>query len=411
MASNEKSPYFNSVSSSFEVGFDDYKIAVGSTNLSEAKILTPEEAPEYEKYLRANGGKGVTEDGKPVYRVIGMDMSPRGAGLVSRPASQVKGVLTIEQMVMEAPELEEDDEEEEDEEEENESSQAAIKELIKMFKNIEKAAGKSIEEILSSHLKLPAEQTVTASQNNILENNNIQLKNDSVITNTAKPMKITKLEDIQANKAELFKNEAFATDIAKLIEEETVKISEKYTKELRDKEDAAKFLAEAKATAEAKAKELEAKTAELAAKLEDVTKQLNAIEEAKAAEIAARIFNERMAAFDAEFELDDEARAFIADDIKGMAEDKFEVYAKKAKALFKKKGKMGKCKEDMEKEEAEAKAALNAKEALAALEAEKQSKIPNGVVVNETLSDRMKKAFSIETVKLNGKEINAVTKE
>ena len=118
-----------------------------------------------------------------------------------------------------------------------------------------------------------------------------------------------------------------------------------------------------------------------------------------------------MAAFDAEFELDDEARAFIADDIKGMAEDKFEVYAKKAKALFKKKGKMGKCKEDMEKEEAEAKAALNAKEALAALEAEKQSKIPNGVVVNETLSDRMKKAFSIETVKLNGKEINAVTKE
>jgi hypothetical protein len=405
MASKEASPYYNSISSSFEVGFDDYKIAVGSTTLSQAKILSSEEAVAYEKYLKANGGKGVDDDGNPVYRVLAYDWEGRGAGLVSRPASQVKGVLTIEQMVMEAPELEDEEEVEVDE-----ASQAAVKQLIKAIEAYKKATGKSIEEALELPKEPPMTQVVTAKENNILENNDIQLKNDSVITNTAKPMKLLKLDDIQANKAELFKNEAFATDIAKLIEEETAKISEKYTKELRDKEDAAKFLAEAKAAAEAKAQELETKTAELAAKLEDVTKQLNAIEEAKAAEIAARIFNERMTAFDTEFELDDESRAFIADDIKGMADDKFEVYAKKAKALFKKKNK-GKCKEDMEKEEAEAKAALDAKEALANVTKENQATIPNGTVVPETLSERMKKAFSADTVKLNGKEITAVKKE
>lgn len=398
MASSENSPYYNSVSSSFEVGFDDYKIAVGSTILKDAKILTTEESVAYEKFLRANGGKGVDEDGNPVYRVLGSDWAGRGAGLVAKPASQVKGVMSIEMMVKSAPELDDTQEDDSD----------STKATIEMLKTLQKRNDEIFEEFKKA-MKMLDEKSAKASDLNNLEKNNIQLKNDGVITNTAKPMKITKLEDIAANKAELFKNEAYATDIAQIIADETAKISEKYVAKLKESEDAGKFLAEAKAAAETKAKELETKSAELEAKVAELASQLNKIEEAKAAEIAEKLFQERMAGFDAEFELDDESRAFVADDIKGLSEEAFTSYAKKAKALFKKKmAKKGDCKEP---DADDAKAALDVKEAVAAAVADKQAGLPNNVAAGETLADRMKKAFGADSVKVNGKEVTAKQKE
>ena len=403
MASNENSEYFNSVSSSFEVGFDEYKIAVGSTTLSAAKILSTEEAPAYEKYLKSNGGKGVDEDGNHVYRVLASDWAGRGAGLVARPASQVKGVLTIEKMAESALEVVE---KEADKKDDTEAT-------INMIKELQKKNEELFNEFKKAMTTL-AEKDAKASDTKILEKNNIQLKNDGVITNTAKPMKITKLEDIVANKADLFKNEASAADIAQLIADETAKISEEYVAKLKEKENIAKFLEEAKAAAETKAKELETKSAELAAKVQELASQLNKIEEAKAAEIAEKLFQERMSGLDAEFELDEESRAFVAEDIKGLSEEAFTVYAKKAKALFKKKA--AKCSKDggkcMEPDKDDAKAALDAKEAVAAATPDtKQAGLPNGVVASETIADRMKKAFGTDSVKVNGKEIKASNKQ
>lgn len=401
MASNESSPYFNSVSSSFEVGFDEYKIAVGSTTLSQAKILSTEEAVAYEKFLKANGGKGVDDDGNPVYRVLANDWAGRGAGLVAKPASQVKGVLTIEKMADEA--IEADSKEEK-------PSEMSVAEVVKKISEIDERLQKSIEQIKKDFDEKISKNDAKASETKILEKNNIQLKNDGVIINTAKPMKITKLEDIAANKTELFKNESYATDIAQLIADETTKISERYVAQLKEKENVAKFLEEAKAAAETKAKELEAKSVELAAKVAELAAQLNKIEEAKAAEVAEKLFQERMAGLDAEFDLDDESRAFVAEDIKGLSDEAFTAYAKKAKALFKKKGAKdnGKC---MEPDKDDAKAALDAKAAVAGAQDQKDAGLPNGIVATETLADRMKKAFGTDTVKLNGKEIKAVVKQ
>ena len=408
MASKEDSQFYNQVSSSFEVGFDEYKIAVGSTTLSQAKILSVEEAVEYEKFLRANGGKGVDDEGNPVYRVLAYDWCGRGAGLVAKPASQVKGVITIEKMMENVPE----EKEEHEEREEEDSAQNAAAELIKKLKERDAEFDRKVEDLKKS-IELITSQTMLekdakASDAKILEKNNIQLKNDGVITNTAKPMKITKLEDIAANKGELFKNESYAADIAQLIADETAKISEAYVKKLKESEDAAKFLADAKAQAETKAAELQAKTEELSSKVQELAAKLNEIEEAKAAEIAERLFNERMSGLDAEFELDEESRGFVAADIKGMTDEQFSSYAKKAKALFKKKmEKKGEC-DDKEKM---AKAELDAKAAVAAATDEKQTGLPNNVVVAETLADRMKKAFGAENVKVDGKEVTASKKE
>lgn len=404
MASKEDSQFYNQVSSSFEVGFDEYKIAVGSTTLSQAKILSVEEAVSHEKFLKANGGKGVDDEGNPVYRVLAYDWCGRGAGLVARPASQVKGVITIEKIIESTPEIEENND--------DDSTQNAAAELVKRLKEKDAELERRVEDLRKSieliTNKDSQEKDAKVSDAKILEKNNIQLKNDGVITNTAKPMKITKLEDIAANKGELFKNESYAADIAQLIADETAKISENYVKKLKESEDAAKFLADAKAQAEAKAAELQAKTEELSSKVQELAAKLNEIEEAKAAEIAERAFNERMAGLDAEFELDDESRGFVAADIKNMTDEQFSAYAKKAKALFKKKmEKKGEC-DDKEKM---AKAELDAKAAVAGAADEKQTSIPNNVVPAETLADRMKKAFGAENVKIDGKEVTASKKE
>ena len=405
MASKEDSQFYNQVSSSFEVGFDEYKIAVGSTTLSLAKILSVEEQVGYEKFLKANGGKGVDDEGNPVYRVLAYDWCGRGAGLVAKPASQVKGVITIEKMMENVPEVEEKKESSEDDAPQNAAAQL-IKKLkekdIELEKKVEDLR-KSIELVIN---KSAEKNDIKVSGANILEKNNIQSKNDGVITNTAKPMKITKLEDIAANKGELFKNESYAADIAQLIADETAKISERYVAKLKESEDAAKFLAEAKAQAETKAAELQAKTEELSSKVQELAAKLNEIEEAKAAEIAERLFNERMTGLDAEFELDEESRGFVAADIKGMNDEQFSSYAKKAKALFKKKMmKKEECKEDAKAKE------LDAKDAVAAATDEKQTGLPNNVVPAETLADRMKKAFGAENVKIDGKEVVASKKE
>jgi len=401
MASKEDSKFYNQVSSSFEVGFDEYKIAVGSTTLSLAKILSVEEAVPYEKFLKANGGKGVDEEGNAVYRVLAYDWCGRGAGLVARPASQVKGVVTIETMIKEVPAIDE---------EKKEDSENAMAQLIKALQEFAKKSASSEEAIKKMTYALTPQEPIKVSEANILENNNIQSKNDGVITNTAKPMKITKLEDIAANKDELFKNESYAADIAQIIADETAKISEKYVAKLKESEEAAKFLSEAKALAEGKAKELETKTLELSAKVQELASQLNKIEEAKAAEVAERVFNERMSGLDSEFELDDESRAFVAEDIKGLSEEAFTAYAKKAKALFKKKmAKKGEC---MEPDKDDAKAALDAKEAVAGAKDAGDKGLPNGTPpANETLLERMKKAFGAENVKVDGKEMTASKKE
>ena len=52
--------------------------------------MTPVEVEKYSKFLKANGGRGVDNDGNRVYRMIKGDAIPAGLGLVSRPAGPSK---------------------------------------------------------------------------------------------------------------------------------------------------------------------------------------------------------------------------------------------------------------------------------------------------------------------------------
>ena len=96
-STNPKNKMHNTVSASWEIGFSEYSIAIGSKNLKDAEIISdPEKVKEMKGILKSFGGKGVTEDGRPVYRLITGKVYPLGIGFTMKPAANVKGVISNE---------------------------------------------------------------------------------------------------------------------------------------------------------------------------------------------------------------------------------------------------------------------------------------------------------------------------
>ena len=86
---------YQKVSASWEVGFNDYVLAVGSSNLEESKIVSdPTEIEELRGFLRSNGGSGKTDDGQEIYRLIQGNIFPLGIAYTLNPAADVKGLYS-----------------------------------------------------------------------------------------------------------------------------------------------------------------------------------------------------------------------------------------------------------------------------------------------------------------------------
>jgi uncharacterized protein Smg (DUF494 family) len=88
-------PAYQKVSASWEVGFSDYVLAVGSDYLEEAKIISdPEKIQEMKGFLRSYGGTGKTDKGESIYRLIVGDIYPLGIAYTLNPAAEVKGLYS-----------------------------------------------------------------------------------------------------------------------------------------------------------------------------------------------------------------------------------------------------------------------------------------------------------------------------
>ncbi len=84
---------FQKVSASWEVGFNDFVLAVGSDLLSEARIVSdPNEIEELRGFLRSYGGSGKTDKGETINRLIMGDIYPLGIAYTLNPAAEVKGL-------------------------------------------------------------------------------------------------------------------------------------------------------------------------------------------------------------------------------------------------------------------------------------------------------------------------------
>ncbi len=79
---------------SWEIGFDEYVVALGSKKLKDAEIVTdPVRVKELSVHLKANGGLGMLPDGTPVYRIITGEVTSLGVGITTNPAAAVDKIF------------------------------------------------------------------------------------------------------------------------------------------------------------------------------------------------------------------------------------------------------------------------------------------------------------------------------
>lgn len=274
------SPYHNAISTSWEVGFSDFSLAVGSNYIEDCEIIEDKEGlEEMVGCLKAYGGSGYTEDGRPVNRLIKGKIYPLGIGYTSNPAADVKGVFM-----------------------QNKDEDTII---------IRDKRDKNISQSI---------------KNNVNPKKN---KNSMEIENV-----ISELKDLLGEKK--FSQEAIASmtsTFADAIKEkdEAFRAELKQTKE--DKEAIANEHAELKSSVE-----------ELKAKFEDAQTKIADYEAAQKTEQAVARFNERMDVLDQKFDLEDSDKEFLAKELKTIeeSEEAFASFEEKMDLVWKHKNKEAK---------------------------------------------------------------------
>lgn len=370
---DNESPYFNKISASWEIGFNEYVIAVGSRNLANAKLVT--EASEIKKiseYLSCNDGPGCLPTGEPVYRLITGRIYPLGVAFTMNPAAEVKGVVSIDND--DANEVEEEDEEEEDEEMEESDSKTSK---------------------CSIYIDTPSRISLNAQANVINNDNNMEIKELVAAFKAA-------IADQKG--AETFSETAIASVSAKIAEQiaaHSASISEGLKKAEVSK-------LEAIASAEKLKQELSVNTSKLA----ETEARLKDIETSLAAKAAADVFSVRMGVLDAEYDFDDADRKAIAADLTSVSLDdkEFDSFKAKTAVLFRHKNKAHKAADEAAfkaKVEAEVAARLQSAEkvktvelekALASTSSDKTDIISTGPSAVEDWTKKFKDAFSKDKI-------------
>ncbi len=270
-----------SISSSWEVAYSDYAIVVGSQYLKDAKVIQSDDPTfeEYSKYLQVNGGTG-TKDGQYVYRLLQGDAMFIGAALTESPAALTKGLVV--------------------------------------------ANGDNI----NPNIEFPSNSSINLTKS-VITNNNTNF-NDTMTLKTQdnKEIVIEKIADLTDENLKVAK----ASSVIEFVADEIKKASEQYVKDIESKANAAKL-------ADEKSKELETLAKSLKDDVTKLTEQLNTINNQIIAKQNQENFDQRMASFDNEFELDTDEKEAIASDIKDLDEKGFEAYAKKMNVFFKNKKK------------------------------------------------------------------------
>lgn len=88
-----------SLSASWELAFNTFKIAVGNKYLKNCEIVADDKVEEYKEYLKCFGGSGYDKEGRPVFRLIvdGEDEDDKvigtAVGFTFNPAADVQGIL------------------------------------------------------------------------------------------------------------------------------------------------------------------------------------------------------------------------------------------------------------------------------------------------------------------------------
>lgn len=290
-STDSESDFFQTVSASWEVGFNDYVVAVGGDDLFESSIISdPEEIKAYSPYLKALGGKGQLQDGRKVNRLIVGDIYPLGIGFTSNPAADVKGLV------------------------------------VKSGNSQTQSSNKSepIDKIIIKN-----EKTSQSHQENVL--NREQHKNLIMDTNQI-------INEFRAALDEKLGKQNFSEEtvasISKVFSEAIKEKSEQYVADLE------KTNAEKEEATQAQAS-LQDKVLEVEEQLNSTKEKLAALELENSEREAEVRFNSRMEALTEVYELDDEDRQILAGELSSLDADEevFDSYQDKLSKIWKHKNK------------------------------------------------------------------------
>ncbi len=298
-SNDENSPLYQKISASWEIGFNEYSIAIGSLDLKNAEIITKKnQIEEFKKYLKGFDGPGKLNDGTPVYRLVTGRIYPLGIGFTTNPAADVQGVII------------------EDGEYKTETKETEA-EVLEIYESVESA---------------------TPKENNI-DNNFSQTQNIPVNNTKNKIMDLDQiLSALKTVLAEKQESEKFS-------EEAIASISSKIAESIKLKNDQIKADMEAseqaKITAVAQAEEFKKELEENNKKLSDTLSRLSELESTLSAQATQELFNSRMSLLDNEYEFDDVDRQFLAKEISSLdkTDEAFASYKEKLAVVYRHKSK------------------------------------------------------------------------
>ena len=284
---------YQSISASWEVGFSDFVIAIGSVDLKDAEIIKdPKHFEEMRKRLKAYGGAGKLDDGTNVYRLLSGEIYPLGIGFTTNPAADVKGLYS-----------------------DNESSS--------MVEIKDKRDKKSYFDIKIKDYNKKTESSISQ----------IQLANVKDKKETIMDIEkvLSELKDLLIEKK--FSEEAVANmtnTFAEAIKQKDVE----YRASLTKAEDEA-------AAAVKEREELKASVEKLQSQIGEASQRIAEFENFKKQEEAIARFNARMEVIDNSYDLDDEDRKVLLDELKNLdpSEEAFASYQEKLTVMWKHKDK------------------------------------------------------------------------
>ena len=275
---DEGENFHNKISASWEIGFNDYYIALGSKDLNEAELITEKsQIKEFKKYLQAYDGEGKMDDGTLVSRLVVGEIYPLGIGFTATPAAEVEGVLVENQQ------------------------------KIQIKKD--KAAAEVIE-VKNTHL---TEKRMTTEKNSSLsEKNDVNMSN-ALIMDTKDLLE--QIEGLISDKLDTKLPEEAIASVSKVMLDAIKQKDELWQAEKVEKETA---LSEAKDRHEALSTEVD----EVKEKLVATEKALEELAEEKRLREAKDLFNSRMGVIAEAYELGEEDLKIVAVELSELgAED------------------------------------------------------------------------------------------
>ena len=299
------SEYYQDISASWELGFNEFTLAAmlpNEKNLENAEIISdPDKVDELKGHLKALGGEGVLDDGRMVYRKVVSNVVPLGIGLTEHPAAEVKGVAVRK----DTKDIEIKEESAEKDKKDSNSSEQTTNIL------------EQEKQPVSQDIILKNQETISQSS----ENNVIETKDSTI-------MEIKSISDITDEALK----EVKASAITDFIQEELEKASEEYSAKQNEVQEALKAAKDEKDA-------LSTEHAQLKEEMDQVQEKLGTLEAENLEREKLETFTQRMAELDEEFELNDESREAIAEEIKDLDEEAWAVKRVRMAKLLPKKSK------------------------------------------------------------------------